>query len=79
MKQLSLSAIIDLPEDVFAAAQVTASVAAPWAALLVALKDAQIGHVAKHETIETRAKPATGARRGRKARVATGAEVTADA
>ena len=66
-KQLHLSVIVDLPDDVFAAAKATDTLAAPWAEMISALKAANIKHVHTCETLETRAKVE------RKARIAKGA------
>jgi len=55
-KQLHLSVIVDLPDDVFAAARATDTLATPWAELVNQLKAANIKHVHTCETLETRAK-----------------------
>ena len=68
-KQLHLSVIVDLPDDVFAAARATDTLATPWAELVNQLKAANIKHVHTCETLETRAKVE------RKPRMAKGAKV----
>ena len=55
-KQLHLSVIVDLPDDVFAAARATDTLATPWAELVNQLKAVNIKHVHTCETLETRAK-----------------------
>ena len=55
-KQLHLSVIVDLPDEVFASAKATDTLAAPWAELVNQLKAANIKHVHTCETLETRAK-----------------------
>ena len=55
-KQLHLSVIVDLPDDVFAAARATDTLATPWEQLVAQLKNAGIKHVHTCETLETRAK-----------------------
>ena len=68
MKQLSLSCLVDLPDDVFAAAELTAKLREPWQQMLAELKQREVKHVHACEQIETRAKPEPG-KRGRKPRV----------
>lgn len=68
-RQICLSCIIDMPDDLFEAATATATLQAPWKAMLDALKASNVKHTARLESLETRAKPAangTGAKRGRK-------------
>jgi hypothetical protein len=56
MKQLLLSAVIDLPDDLFDASVIIQSVKVPWYAALQTIKEqgAQFKH--SQEVIETRAK-----------------------
>ena len=67
MKQLSLSCLVDLPDDVFAAAELTAKLREPWQQMLAELQQREVKHVHACEQIETRAKPEPG-KRGRKPR-----------
>ena len=55
-KQLHLSCIIDLSDNVFEAAKTTSALANPWAEMLNQLEAANIKHVHTCETLETRAK-----------------------
>ena len=68
-KQLHLSCIIDLSDDVFGAAETISSVRQGWNGLLDALQESKIKHVHTCETLETRAKVE------RKPRMAKGAKV----
>lgn len=67
MKQMHASICVDLPADEFEEAAAKLKVKPMWDAFLKALLDAKIAHVAKLETIESRAKPVpmVGKRRGR--------------
>ncbi len=67
MRQMHANVCIDLPADEFEEAAGKLKVKPVWDAFLKALLDAKIVHVAKLETIESRAKPVTLAskRRGR--------------
>ncbi|HEY6255092.1 MAG TPA: hypothetical protein VIY51_04790 [Xanthobacteraceae bacterium] len=67
-KQLCLSAIIELPADLFEAAEVVAKIKAPWCELLAGLKAAGVQHAAKSDEMEIRAKAV---RRPRKPRLVT--------
>lgn len=72
MKQFHLSAVIDLPDDTFEAAELLSKIKVPWYAALQNLKDAGVKFEHKNEVLETRAKPAPGAKRGRKPKAANG-------
>ena len=72
-KQLCLSAIIDLPDDIFDAAEVTARVRPPWSQLCSELKQAGVKYELKQDEMETRTRATAGngaARRGRKPKAA---------
>jgi hypothetical protein len=56
MKRLCLSAVIELPEDVFAAADVFASVKTPWNTALQNLKASGVKFEHSQEVMEVRAK-----------------------
>lgn len=56
MKQLALSALVDLPEDRFEAAGLTFKLSAPWLALLRELDTAGIKYQANVDEMETRNK-----------------------
>lgn len=71
MKQMHASVCVDLPADEFKEAEAKLAVKPMWDAFLIALENAKITHTAKLETLETRAKPVTGAKRGRKPRPQT--------
>ena len=76
-KQLQLSALIDLPTDVFEAAKITDQVAKPWLAMLAVLKEAGVTHAHTSETVETRAKSGSNGAAPRRRR--TKAEMQAEA
>jgi hypothetical protein len=58
MKQLSLSATVDLPSDAFEASAVYRQVEAPWNALVGVLNDMPgVAFTAKAKELQTRAKP----------------------
>lgn len=65
MKQLHLSVILELPTNLFEAAEATTKIGEPWEALLSALKATNAKYVTKEETLDARA-PVERARRGRK-------------
>lgn len=56
-KQLSLSALVDLPDNVFEASEIVRRVGEPWQKMLTDLADAGVDHTHTSETIESRAKP----------------------
>jgi hypothetical protein len=68
-KQLCLSAVIELPDDLFEASEIVNSVKVPWYAALQTLKEKGVKFAHQQDMMEVRAKPA-GARRGRKPRLA---------
>ena len=59
MKQLCLSAVIDLPDDLFEASEVTLSVKVPWYAALQQLKEKQVEFKHSQEVLEVRPKAKT--------------------
>ena len=65
MKQICISCVIDLPNDLFDAAQHTVKFQPLWAALLKGLDAAGIKYTVQVDVGETRKAPA---RRGRKPR-----------
>lgn len=67
-KQLCLSAIIDVPDDFFDAAELTTRIKPSWQQLCSELKQAGVRYEVKQDLIETRAKSVagSGAKRGRK-------------
>jgi len=65
MKMLHASVSIELPEEMFEAAQQTVKFSPLWQSLTKGLDAAGIKYKAQVDTSETRARP-TGARRGRK-------------
>lgn len=67
-RQLSLSALIELPTDLFEASEITNSVKVPWYAMLQGLTDKGVKFTHAQDITETRT-PTTGAKRGRKPRV----------
>lgn len=70
-KQLHLSAIVPLPDDMFARATAIAAVEKPWQELIAALSSASMKPETKYEEIETRTPANNGTKRGRKPRVET--------
>jgi hypothetical protein len=56
MKRLCLSAVIELPDDVFAAADVFASVKTPWNTALQNLKASGVKFEHSQEVMETKTK-----------------------
>lgn len=54
MKQLHMCCMVDLPEDLFSAADTTSKVKPAWEALLRALKESGLVHDAKITVEETR-------------------------
>ncbi|HEY4152169.1 MAG TPA: hypothetical protein VGM38_02495 [Pseudolysinimonas sp.] len=65
-RQFVLECLVDLPPDAFDQAEIIAKIKAPWATLVEALNDSSVNFQQKSEIMEVRAKPATGAKRGRK-------------
>jgi hypothetical protein len=56
MKRLCLSAVIELPTDLFDATEIIASVKTPWYAALQNLKNAGVKFEHSQEVMEARAK-----------------------
>lgn len=56
MKQLCLSAVIDLPDDLFEASELIHSVKVPWYAALQTLKEREVAFKHSQEVLEVRAK-----------------------
>lgn len=54
MKQLHMCCMVDLPDDLFSAADTTSKVKPAWEALLKALKESALIHDAKITIEETR-------------------------
>lgn len=64
-KQLALSAIIELPEDLFEASEIVTSVKVPWYAALQTLKDKGVTFKHSQDVMEIRAKARRGPRKPR--------------
>lgn len=56
MKQLALSALIELPDDTFDAAEIVARIKAPWRDLMAALQSADVPHKMRCDEMEVRPK-----------------------
>lgn len=64
-KKLCLSAIIELPDDLFDATEIIAAVKVPWYAALHTLKEKQVQFVHSQEVMDVRAKATRKPRRPR--------------
>jgi hypothetical protein len=65
-KTLFATVQIELSDDQFNAAGNLLAFKPEWDKFLLALNERDVAHTTKLDTVETRAKPATGAKRGRK-------------
>jgi hypothetical protein len=64
-KQLHLSALVELPDDLFDAGEIIASVKVPWYAALQTLKEKGVEFKHSQEVMEVRPKPVKRVRKPR--------------